>query len=260
MSVLVPKSQAFFFSSDTTSGARNVSTDGSKFTIYLDTPISLPQAAMNATVEVSQASIWNVSYNISADFANNNFNFVSGIAYDLTIPDGLYSLSGLNAYLATQFVNLGFPANLIVISGDDATQKTILTFLNAGDQVDFTQPNSVREILGFNSRIVTSASAGFNEFSDSTAAFNRVNSYLIKSTLVSQGLNINNIGAGVIASVPITVSPGSQINYQPRNPIPIDASELVGQSKNAFTFSLLDQSLRPAPTAGELYNFVVIFR
>jgi hypothetical protein len=147
-----------------------------------------------------------------------------------------------------------------VISGDDATQKTILTFLNAGDQVDFTQANSVREILGFNSRVVTSASAGFNEFSDSTAAFNRVNSYLIKSTLVSQGLNINNIGAGVIASVPITVSPGSQINYQPRNPIPIDASELVGQSKNVFTFSLLDQSLRPAPTAGEMYNFVVIFR
>jgi hypothetical protein len=216
---------------------------------------------MDATIEVSQASIWNVSYNISEAFGNNKFTFVHAEAVNtLTIPDGLYSLSGLNAYFATQFVNLGLPSNLIVISGDDSTQKTILTFLNAVDQVDFTQPNSVRLILGFDSRVVISPSAGFNEFSDSTANFNRVNSYLIKSTLVSQGLNINNIGAGIIASVPITNAPGSQINYEPRNPIPIDASELVGQSKNVFTFSLLDQSLRSAPTAGELWNFVVIFR
>ena len=57
MSVLVPKSQAFFFSSDETSGARNVSADGSTFTIYLDTPISLPQAAMDATIEVSQKDL-----------------------------------------------------------------------------------------------------------------------------------------------------------------------------------------------------------
>ena len=83
---------------------------------------------------------------------------------------------------------------------------------------------------------------------------------MIQSTLVSQGININNIGAGIIASVPITVAPGSQINYEPKNPIPIDGSELIGQSKNAFTFSLLDQALRSAPTAGEQWSFVVVIR
>ena len=208
---------------------------------------------------MTQASIWNISCNISASFGNNRFNFVSSeVSYALTIPDGLYSLSGLNAYFATQFVNLGFPSNLIIISGDDATQKTILTFLNPGDQVDFTRSNSVRVILGFDYSLIVSPSARFNEFSDEPANFNRVNSYLIRSNLVSQGIPVNSIGQGIIAQIPITVAPGSQINFSPQNPIPVDASELVGIGKNVFQFSLLDQNLRPSPTAGETCDFVLV--
>jgi D-aminopeptidase len=139
MSVRIPKSTSFFFSSDPANKAQNVSEDGSQFTVVLDTPISLPQGAMSATLSVTQASIWNTSYNISASFGNNSFYFTHAEqTNEFIIPDGLYSLSGLNAYLATQFVNLELPSSLIVISGDDATQKTILTVLNAVDTVDFT--------------------------------------------------------------------------------------------------------------------------
>jgi len=259
MSVLIPKSTSFFFSSDPLVGAQNVSVDGSEFTVVLDAPIALPQGAMSATLSVSQASVWNTSYNISAAFGNNEITIVEGeVPFTLIIPDGLYSLSGLNAYLATQFVNMLLPANLIVISGDDATQRTILTFLNTGDKVDFTQPNSVRGILGFDPDLVVSTGPGFNVFSDEPANFNRVNSYLIRSNLVSQGIPVNNIGQGIISQIPISVPPGSQINYQPRNPIPVDASELVGMGKNAFTFSLVDQNLRPTPTAGETWDFVLV--
>ena len=258
MSVLIPKSTSFFFSSDPLNKAQNVSQDGSEFSVMLDTPISLPQGAVSATLCVNQASIWNTSYNISASFGNNKITIVAGTPFTLTIPDGLYSLGGLNAYLSTQFTNLGQPSNLITISGDDATQKTIITFLRAGDQVDFTQPNSVRVILGFNARLVISASIGFNEYSDEPANFNRVNSYLIRSNLVSQGITVNSIGQGLIAQIPITVPPGSQINYQPYNPIPVDCSELIGIGKNTFSFSLCDQNLRFTPTAGETWNFVVV--
>ena len=259
MSVLIPKSTSFFFSSDPLVGAQNVSVDGSEFTVVLDAPIALPQGAMSATLSVSQASVWNTSYNISAAFGNNEITIVEGeVPFTLIIPDGLYSLSGLNAYLATQFVNMLLPANLIVISGDDATQRTILTFLNTGDKVDFTQLNSVRGILGFDPALVVSTGPGFNVFSDEPANFNRVNSYLIRSNLVSQGIPVNNIGQGIISQIPISVPPGSQINYQPRNPIPVDASELVGMGKNAFTFSLVDQNLRPTPTAGETWDFVLV--
>ena len=262
MSVLIPKSTSFFFSSDPLVGAQNVSVDGSEFTVVLDAPIALPQGAMSATLSVSQASIWNTSYNISAAFGNNKIAieaiFYSPTFFTLIIPDGLYSLSGLNAYFATQFVNMLMPSNLIVVSGDDATQRTILTFLNNGDKVDFTQPNSVRGVLGFDPAVVVSTGPGFNVFSDEPANFNRVNSYLIRSNLVSQGIPVNNIGQGIIAQIPITETPGSQINYQPRNPIPVDASDLVGMGKNAFTFSLVDQNLRPTPTAGETWDFVLV--
>jgi len=261
MSVLIPKSASIFFSSDPSVGAKNISSDGSTFTVYLNTPIGIPKSAVDATIEISSASVWNTSFNISADFSNNNFTFTSSaVVHSITIPDGLYSLGGLNSYLATQFVNLTLSPSVISFSGDDATQRCVMTFLNAGDSVNFTVATSVREILGFNSRVVVSPSAGYNEYSDLSANFNRVNSYLIRSNIVSQGIPINNIGAGIITSIPITVPPGSQINYQPQHPIPVDASELIGQSKNVVTFSLLDQSLRTASTAGETYDFVMIFR
>ena len=54
------------------------------------------------------------------------------------------------------------------------------------------------------------------------------------------------------------MSPSSQIHYQPLNPIPVDASELVGMGRNVFTFSLVDQNLRPTPTAGETWDFVLV--
>ncbi len=261
MSVLVPKTASIFFSSDPNVGATNISSDGSSFVVYLNTPLGIPKSAVDATLEVISASIWNTSYNISASFLNNNFTFTTGgVPRSITIPDGLYSLGGLNAFLGTQFSNLGLSANIITVSGNDATQKTILTFLNAGDSVNFTVANSVRLVLGFNSRVVVSLSAGFNEFSDNVAVFNRVNSYLLKSNIVSQGIPINNIGASIIAAIPISVGPGSQINYQPTNVIPVDASELIGQAKNVIRFELLDQSLRATPTAGEYFSFVIVFR
>ena len=257
--MLIPKSVSFFFSSDPSNKAQSVSPDGSQFTVMLDTPLCLPKNAMGATLSITQASIWNTSYNISALFGNNVFRFrTANNVYDIIFPDGLYSLSGLNSYLSTQFVNLGLSSNLFVVSGDEATQRTVITFINIGDQIDFTVANSVRGILGFNPRVITSTITGFNAFSESTATFNRVNSYLIRSNLVSQGIPVNSIGNGIITQVPINVSPGSQINYQPMHPIPVDATELVGMGKNVFTFSLCDQNLRPTPTAGEKWDFVLV--
>jgi hypothetical protein len=221
--------------------------------------LSLPKNAVNATLSIIQASIWNTSPNISPSFNNNIFRFrASGTYYTITFPEGLYSLSGFGSFLSIQFANLQLPTNLFVISGDESTQKSIITFLNAGDLIDFQVANSVREILGFNSRVVTANIAAYNEYSDSQANFNRVNSYLIRSNIVSQGIPINSIGANIIAQIPINVAPSSQINYHPQHPIPVDCSELIGYGKNVFQFSLCDQNLRPTPTAGEKWDFVMV--
>ena len=261
---ILKKKFTMFFSSDTATGARNVSADGADFSVQLNNPLTIPANCLDCSLSVIQANIWNTSPNISAAFGNNVFAFVvAETPYSIVIPDGLYSLSGLNAYLSSQFANLGLASNVITISGDDATQKSIITFTGVGDRVDFTVANSVREVLGFDSRIAPplpgAPSVGFNEFSDNPASFNRNNSYLITSNIVSGGIPINSTSANIIASIPIDVAPGSQIVYSPRNPLTFSGNELIGAIKNSFNFQLRNQSLETTPTAGELYSLVILF-
>jgi hypothetical protein len=263
-SVLIPREFSFIFSSAEENGADNVSEDGSKFSVILSSALQVPSSAVYCYLSVTQASIWNTSPNISAAFGNNKFEFTTTNAgnpgtHNITIPDGLYSVSALNGFLSTTLVNLLLPNNLISLTGDSATGKSILTYLEAGDSTDFTITDSVREVLGFDSRISPLApqAAGFSDFGDNIAEFNRVNSYIIASNVISNGIPLNGGGRGIIASVPINVNPGSQISYQPQSPIAINASELIGNSKLNIDFELLDQELRPTPTASEDWSFVV---
>jgi hypothetical protein len=188
MSVLIKKHMSYYFSSNPSSGAENVSANGSQFSVSLNSPIQIPSSAVVCEVGVSQASIWNTSFNIASEFGNNIFEFTTGNAgnpgtHTITIIDGLYSLEGLNSFLSIEFSNLGLPSGLITISGDDATQRTVLTFSDAGDQVDFTVANSCRNILGFNARLspATPQAAGYSDYSDNAAAFNRNNDYIIRT-------------------------------------------------------------------------------
>jgi hypothetical protein len=263
MAALLEKSFSYIFNSDPASGSQQLSPDGSSFSVTLNSPLSIPRSAVEATAGVIQANIWNTSPNISPAFNNNVFTFttlqVPAGTYTINIPAGLYSLEGLNTFLSNQIVNLGLPANLITIGGDFATQKTILTFAFSGDSVDFTVPNSVRTVLGFNSQILTAPSNNFSFYSDNVAAFNRNNSYIIASNIVSQGIPVNNQSSGIIATVPINITPGSQIVYQPQNVIWFDMSELIGNSKLNMTFRLLNQNLLPTPTL-DYWSFVILFR
>ena len=120
--------------------------------------------------------------------------------------------------------------------------------MTSGNSIDFTVANSIREVLGFNSVVITAPSANFSFFSDSFASFNRVNSFIIQSNLVSEGIPVNNQSRGIIGSVPIDKPPGSQITYSPQNVIWFNARDLIGKRKINMTFSLLDQNLRPVAT------------
>lgn len=205
---------------------------------------------MDCSVGVLQANIWNTSPNISAALADNIFTFTTSMApagtYSWAIPDGLYSVAGLNSYLSSQFVNIGLAANLIAIS--------------AGDSVNFTVANSLRGLLGFNSVVSTAPSANYSFFSNSTAAFNLVNSYVISSNLVGNGILVNSSSRGIIATVPIDVPPGSQINYSPQNVIWFNAPELIGSQRSNIQFSLLNEDLRTAATGGNPYTLTITIK
>jgi hypothetical protein len=273
--MLIEKQLSYIFSSNPANGARNVSADGSQFSVQLDAPIAIPAEAISATLECQSAQIWWVVPQISEQLGNNTFYLHAEYVppgrvlpadypdYTITIPDGLYSLEGLGVVVSREVVNLGLPANLVTLTGDDSTQRVIVTF-NSDDPtwIDFTQPNTFREILGFDERLVPLLPqlSGYSELSDDPARFNQISSFLIGTDLISNGIPVNNISSGVVANVLIDVKPGSLINYTPVISVKTDASELIGKSKNFFSFRLTDQDRRTVDTNDEYYSLTVIIK
>jgi hypothetical protein len=209
---------------------------------------------------VISANIWNDSANISPFYNNNTFWILNGATL-LNIPflqEGLYSLDNVGQVLSIALVNLGYDKDTIELSADVATGLVIITFKTIGFSWDFTQPNSLGSILGFSTNIIcTSVNQSF--YGDSVATFNRVDSFLITSDIVSQGIPINNFGQGIIANIGINSAPSTIAIYDPQNPIYCDAMELVGMQKQNFSFQLRDQSLRTVST-NEIYTFTVCIK
>lgn len=261
---MIERQLSFIVSSDVANGARNVRDLGSAFDVQLDDAIAIPPGAVNCTLEVNQTSIWNTVPNISVEQKNDTFYFSAvepAVWETITIDKGLYSVSALNAAISRGLVNLGYDADKITMTGDEATQKIVFTFKDVNTSIDFTQADTFREIVGFDSRIVgPSTIAGETELGDNVAAFNQVNSFLLHSTIINQGIPVNAIGASIIARVPIDVSPGSQINYSPNNPVPTAANTLIGSSLNRFSVWLTDQANRPVDTNGEVFDALIIIR
>jgi hypothetical protein len=263
----IEKQLSYVFSSDPLNGAKNISNDGDRFSVQLYQPIMIPAESLNCSLKLTRATVWNTVPNISLEIGNNLLyvytDYVSTgspVLHIITFPDGLYSLSGLSSFLARKFVSLNLPSNLIVITSDESTQKTILTFNFNNTWIDFTQAQTCRDVLGFNSRLVplTPQAAGHSETGDVVAVFNRTNSFLISGDLVADGIPINNRSKGILGEILITSPPGRQINYTPFLPSSVDASELIGNSKNFFTFQLSDQVGRNVDTLGERWSFTIV--
>jgi hypothetical protein len=136
----------------------------------------------------------------------------------------------------------------------------VITYLISGDSINFSIPNTVRNILGFNSAIYTAPSANYNQYGDVPAAFNTDTQYLISTNLVANGIPINSVGVGIIAAVPITSVPGSIIVYQPSNLTWVDAQELAGASKTNLIFRLTNQNLVPVDTLTDKWSFTVTIK
>ena len=264
MSVIVDKQLCYTFSSNTSTGAQNIQNAGASFSVALNSPIYIPKGTVDCTVEVLQAAVWNTSPNIAVEFGNYRLRFTyNENVYGFVIPDGLYSLTDLNTTISRLLANAGLASNLFILSGDQSTQKTVITYSVSGVRIDFTNPDSIRTVLGFDARLSPVggvSAAGQSDFSDNTAVFNRINSFFVRSSMVNNGLPLNNVGSGIIAAIPITAAPGSQINYAPTIPIAVDASNLVGNALQFISFDLLDQELRFVNTVGEDWSITLAIK
>jgi len=255
--------------SSSTNGARNVSSDGSYFEVHLEEALQIPQSTSSVTISVEDADIWWTIPNIIT--GQNDKMYITGKDtndvlqnFVITIPQGLYDLTGLNSTIMRELSNAGAkvsPDPLITLSPDEATQKVQIRFNYNDVSIDFSQTDTPREILGYNSQVYGAyASSPHNVLADNTAQFNQVNYFLLHSDLVNSGIRYNNTYNQTIAKIPIDVAPGSQITYKPFNPAKSHSEQLIGSSRSVMRFWLTDDKNRPVNTNGESYSARIVIK
>ena len=268
-SVLVPKQISLIVNSNPEDGAKNLSTDGSTFQVsYEDGGLQIPADALNVTISVQTANIWFSTPNIFTGVNDKMYvtgDNTSGVLtnFVLTIPRGLYDLPLLNNAIQLQLENQQAktnPSPLISISADEATAKVNLRFNYANVQVDFRPTDTFRDILGFNSDLLSVATAPQTIPAQNVAKFNTINSYLIHSDLVTNGIRYNNTYNQTIGEVLIDVAPQEQINSQPFNPATSDASDLRGVKRNNVSFWLTDENNKLIDTNTEYWGARILIR
>lgn len=242
-------------SSSVDAGAYNKSADGSTYSINIENGLQIPKEAKFCWIVCQAAEVWNTSPNIKTGI-NDKLYFTDGMgSITITIPQGLYDINQLNNEINRQIIAGGHDNDSIVIYGNSATQKTFIEFANIGASIDFTQPQTIREILGFNSQIVgPSVSVNENFYGDNVAAFNSIDYFILHTDLVNYGIRINNTFTQAVAQVLIDSSPGSQILSQPNNPPEVPCNELIGLKKTVIRSWITDQDNNLVDTAGEDFS------
>lgn len=223
-----------------------VSADGSTAFINLNQGIEIPIGVVECNIRVENANIWYTTANISAELENNTFDYIYSNVQQpqIIIPDGLYSIETLNAFLSRQFVNRGQLENLIVLTGDESTQKVVIT-LQKYAQVDLTPYNSIRSVIGWTSQVfpVTMPVIEVSGTGQNIAKFNNIQNFTIRSDIVIDGLSINNVKSNLMAVISIPQgSANSQITYQPFRPSIIEIDSARGKKINNFYVSICDQN------------------
>ena len=176
-----------------------------------------------------------------------------GQTYTLTLQSGLYDLETLNSSIQRELENAG-ALQLISLSGDFATQKVIVNVNFDDVTIDFTQSDTFRTILGFNSSVLGPYPVvPYSVLGDTTAAFNSINKFLIHTDLVSKGIRLNGLYNQIIGEALINASPGSQIVSEPNNPPRVSCSELGGSIRNSFQVWITNESNESINMNGEYW-------
>ena len=245
------------------------SVNGGSFELNFQPKLTLPPKKIrNPTLEVDSALVWWNTSNVEEKV--NDKIYITGpdatndhtvSLYEITIPSGLYDVAQLQEAIERQLENKGArsdPEPLITLSPDEATNRVELQLNYSTVIVDFTPLDTFRDMLGMNSQIIgPSAIIPFTKLADEVARFNTTEYFLIHSSLVQDGIAVNNVYSQVIARVNIDVEVGTQIVFDPRRPrqIPLD-----GLDASRVRFWLTDQSNREINTNTEDWTVGITVR
>ena len=158
------------------------------------------------------------------------------------IPTGSYEIANIANEIRRQVGEEAY--NGMSLERNDATLKAVFK-LKPHFRIDFTQPSSIRSILGFDSRIVGGNEKYFP--GDHIVNILTVNTVFINCDLINNSYN-NGVLAPVIYSFFPNVAPGYKIVRNVENPIylPVNKTQI-----NNITVWLTDQSNNPLNFRGE---------
>lgn len=249
-------------SSSELSGAINKTSDGAQFENITDEPINIPSEAINCVLYVTSSQVWNVVPNVLTGVNDQFYIEISAVNYVATIPQGLYDLDTLEQAIERDLENQGAPTGTFSFLPDDPTQKVVIRINVADVQIDFTQADTPRDLLGFNSQLLPpgAPSVGIESFlADNEAAFNNIDYFLIHSNLCSEGIMVNGFFDQIICKVDIgDTPPGSLITNQYRIPVKCQCDFLIGASRKRWTVWLTDQDNARVNTQNENFAAQII--
>jgi hypothetical protein len=137
----------------------------------------------------------------------------------------------------------------ITISINLPTQQVLFTLLS-GFKVDFTQPNSVNTLLGFNSRVLASTS----NYSDTLVDINPIQNINIYCSICN-GFISNGKISNILYSFPNSTSRGYMISESPNPVLPC----LVNTKNiNSITISFTSENGTPITFQGEEFTLVLV--
>jgi hypothetical protein len=207
-------------------------------------------------IALVSASMWYSWYNISdSQYSNASWRYSinNGATWiEHVIPDGLYSIDALNAYLSKTATEDGNDPASLILSANYSSFRCLIT-LGVGYKLDLTQ-SSLHEIIGFDQQILTVSKEGERNVNIT----NSINSISIHCSIVDSNASFfNNQATDTVFSVVPRSGPSTLLDVRPLHLIYLP---ITTRNLSSITISVTNQLNTVVDLNGEHTSFVLHIR
>ena len=163
----------------------------------------------NYVMGVTSFNTYNSIFNVNSK--NNKIIYFNGIEWkEIVFPYGAYEIQQINDEVNRQLsLELEFEESPIIIEANTATLHSLI-HLDDGYKIDFTNSNTLRDLLGFESKIISS---GFNYSKKNVNIIDIHRIHLCCSCIV--GSLKNGLPSNILFTIILNEVPGAKIVREP---------------------------------------------